>query len=278
MKSFIFLPIPDPLKSIVASIVIIDLEFSSFPANNEYVYPWTAKASIFFTLTSEPLLIKHKEDYLSVPLCYVVGPRLVNDTINYGKKRRLVGISFKPGGFYRIMGIPVNLLNTENLDLHQMFGKETEEIEEKLKEAGNNSEILKIIENFLLKRIYSIRSFSLFDLAIQHCVDTNGATKIEQLASIAGISIRQFERKCIESLGISPKLFARLTRFAKAYHLKETNPALSWLNIALESGYYDQMHLIHDFQTFSGYSPSDINWMKAFDLRIMSLHFGKERI
>jgi AraC-like DNA-binding protein len=29
-----------------------------------------------------------------------------------------------------------------------------------------------------------------------------------------------------------------------------------WTQIALDCGYYDQAHLIHDFQSFSGFTPS----------------------
>lgn len=40
--------------------------------------------------------------------------------------------------------------------------------------------------------------------------------------------------------------------------MHETSPTLSWINIAHEAGYYDQMHMIRDFKVFAGVNPSVI--------------------
>ncbi|ASK32331.1 hypothetical protein CEY12_20585 [Chryseobacterium sp. T16E-39] len=275
MNPFTYLPIHQALKQVIQSIVIVDIDLLAYNLDTEYCYPWTATTSIFFTLSNDPLYLKQNNQYYSLPLCYVVGPRLVNDVINFGNKRRTLGITFKAGGFQRLMGVPVNLLTKENVDLHQIFGRETQEVEERLKEADSNIEILIIIESFLLKRLYLMGKFSLFDLSIEQCVEANGNTQISKLASVAGLSIRQFERKCKERLGLSPKLFSRLTRFGNAYRLKELNPNLNWTYIAYDSGYYDQMHLIHDFKMFSGYSPSMINKIESYNIKVMSFLQGK---
>ncbi|ASK28778.1 hypothetical protein CEY12_01020 [Chryseobacterium sp. T16E-39] len=276
MEPLTFLPINNRLKKIVESIVIIDIDCDQYDLKREYQYPWTAKASIFFTLSDEKLLIKENGKYQKLPFCYTVGPRLVNDVINIGEKRRkIVGVTFKAGGFHRLMGIPVNLLTKENTNTHHIFGKETEEVEERLREAKNNIEILSIIESFLFRRIESLPAFSLFDLALEQCVESKGNIKIGELASISGLSIRQFERKCEISLAVAPKLFARLTRFTSAFMMKENNLKLNWSNIAYESGYFDQMHLIKDFRMFSGYNPNMMNQIENFDVKIMTILEGK---
>jgi AraC-like DNA-binding protein len=43
-----------------------------------------------------------------------------------------------------------------------------------------------------------------------------------------------------------------------AMDAKVRTPARSWLTIAHEFGYHDQMHMIKDFQMLSGDSPSGI--------------------
>ena len=43
-----------------------------------------------------------------------------------------------------------------------------------------------------------------------------------------------------------------------AMDAKVTPPARSWLTIAHEFGYHDQMHMIKDFQKLSGDTPSGI--------------------
>jgi len=78
------------------------------------------------------------------------------------------------------------------------------------------------------------------------------------LASRACLSIRQFERVFKQRIGLPPKHFSRLVRFAHAWTIKEQQPDISWTKIAYECGYFDQMHLIRDFQEFAGVNPSSI--------------------
>ena len=82
--------------------------------------------------------------------------------------------------------------------------------------------------------------------------------KIDQLASHACLSTRQLERIFQQRIGLPPKHFSRLVRFAQAWIIKEQQPGISWIKIAHECGYFDQMHLIRDFQKFAGVNPSSI--------------------
>ena len=56
-------------------------------------------------------------------------------------------------------------------------------------------------------------------------------------------------------LGISPKLLARILRFNRAVELSAT--PLAWAEVSQTCGYYDQAHMVRDFQQFSGYSPTE---------------------
>ena len=71
------------------------------------------------------------------------------------------------------------------------------------------------------------------------------------------MSVRTFERRFIEQVGISPKLYSKLLRFNDASLMKSMHPEKSWTSIAYECNYYDQMHLIKDFKQFSGYTPTE---------------------
>ena len=92
----------------------------------------------------------------------------------------------------------------------------------------------------------------------------NGLLTIEETASLACLSVKQFERKCRERIGMNPKMYSRILRFSKAYRLRETYPHLSWISIAYEAGYFDQMHMIRDFKDFAGVNPSIIERELAF--------------
>ena len=57
-------------------------------------------------------------------------------------------------------------------------------------------------------------------------------------------------------MGITPKRFARVARFQNALDARVRMPGRSWLDIAVNAGYHDQMHLIHDFEALSGFTPT----------------------
>ncbi|MFD7892918.1 helix-turn-helix domain-containing protein, partial [Streptomyces albidoflavus] len=57
-------------------------------------------------------------------------------------------------------------------------------------------------------------------------------------------------------LGLSPKTFARVLRFAHAHELAVDGDPLPWGEVAAVSGYADQAHLVRDWREFTGRSPT----------------------
>jgi AraC-like DNA-binding protein len=54
---------------------------------------------------------------------------------------------------------------------------------------------------------------------------------------------------------LPPKTAARLLRFEHARGLAERVKAPDFARIAVETGYYDQSHLINEFRSFTGRTP-----------------------
>ena len=114
---------------------------------------------------------------------------------------------------------------------------------------------MKILDNFFLKRLHSSDSLKptavdMRLLASEQCGVFAAAVKI-------GIGERQLERRCLECTGIAPKLLSRISRFQRAIEKHRTGHG-SWMKIAHEVGYYDQMHLIRDFHDLGGGAPTEV--------------------
>lgn len=272
MRPFTFLSVNPSLSQWVEAITIMNVDFKHSSLQSVYCCPGLSKTHIFLTISEEPLLVKSAEDenFTIYPTNFIIGPRLTNDIINFGSKRHVVGITFKAGGLQSLIGLPMNELTNKELDASLVFGREIKELEVRLKEAKRDIEVQSLVESFLLKKSASIKNAQPFDRAIDKLVKSNGNIPIETIASYAGISLRQLERNCQLRLGIAPKLFARLIRFSGAYMLKEKRPYLGWANIAYEFGYFDQMHLIRDFKSFSGYTPTVIETMLPSSVKIVT--------
>jgi len=74
----------------------------------------------------------------------------------------------------------------------------------------------------------------------------------------AAVSLRQSERRFHYQVGMRPKLYSRIARFEAALDRKARSQTKSWTEIAHELGYYDQMHLVHDFGQFPGETPTNL--------------------
>jgi AraC-like DNA-binding protein len=71
-----------------------------------------------------------------------------------------------------------------------------------------------------------------------------------------GLSPRRFIELFRRQVGLPPKVFCRVRRFQNVLQMVHQRTEIDWVRVALECGYYDQAHFIHDFQSFSGLTPS----------------------
>jgi AraC-like DNA-binding protein len=192
------------------------------------------------------------------PSIVVVGAMYTRVNLIVRKRLKCVRVDFFPGGLYRLLGIPMTHLFDGGFNAFDILGNEMAEINEKILEAPDNDTSKSIVEEFLMKKRNQLKTTLPFDFAMRKLMRNDGNISIEKIASLACLSLRQFERKCVERIGMPPKSFARIVRFSKAYRLREARLALTWTAIAHEAGYFDQMHFIRDFKEFAGVTPQII--------------------
>jgi AraC-like DNA-binding protein len=190
------------------------------------------------------------------PPSVIIGPQYTRVNIMVKKTLRAVRVDFCPGGLHRLLVIPMTRLFDEGLDTMDIWGHEVRSVNEQISNTEDMQERAGIVERFLLQKAAGRKTLQPLDEALRMLMKSDGKLPIENIASLACLSLRQFERKCAERLGLSPKMFARIVRFSKAYRIREAQPGITWTSIAYEAGYYDQMHLIRDFKEFAGVTPS----------------------
>ena len=222
-------------------------------------FPPVPQHSLFFYLR-EPIKTFSKTKELIVnPPTLIVGPQLTRVDVQMGHHHLIVHVGFKPGGLYQLIGTSMHELIDQNYSATDILGPEADAVLEQLRNTADWRELVLIVERFLLKKLCGNKQTKSFDSAISLLLSRNGNIPIDTVAATACLSLKQFERKCKERIGLPPKLFARLARFSSAYRLKEANPQLSWTSICYDCGYFDQMHLIRDFKEFAGVTPKVIS-------------------
>jgi transcriptional regulator GlxA family with amidase domain len=78
---------------------------------------------------------------------------------------------------------------------------------------------------------------------------------VGELAERYGRSMRQVERIFAERVGVSPKVYARLMRLKFGMRLGLAVDRPDWAGIAMEAGYFDQSHMVREFQAMNGATP-----------------------
>ena len=95
---------------------------------------------------------------------------------------------------------------------------------------------------------------------------------VRDVAREVGICQRRLSQVFAAHVGLPPKLFSRILRFERARTLADQIKRLDWAQLASMCGYFDQSHLINDFQEFSGLSPTEYLRRHQPDRRLKSHH------
>ena len=84
---------------------------------------------------------------------------------------------------------------------------------------------------------------------------TRASGSVYAIAAELGVSERHVRRVFRETVGVSPKAFARIARFQRALGVAREDARAGWAAIAAAAGYYDQPHLIAEFRAIAGVTP-----------------------
>ena len=166
----------------------------------------------------------------------------------------LAGIRFHPGGTLPFVRTPMHEITDQVTDLSGI----SPHLERQLLSASSGfktlSERIAAIESVLINNLMRSKLNSQTLTLAAKVVADRGLVSVDQLARDAGISARQLERRFLNEVGLGPKMLGRIMRFQQVFRAVESCEG-TWVPVAVECGYYDQAHLIRDFNQFAHQTP-----------------------
>lgn len=105
---------------------------------------------------------------------------------------------------------------------------------------------------------------------------TAGRVSIESLAEETGYTPRYLDRSFREETGLSPKQLAKIVRFQTAVSALNAPNGRNLTEIAMDLGYYDQSHFVHDFKAFTGLTPKNMRRCSVQMRMIKSCKFCRQ--
>ncbi|MCB0706994.1 MAG: helix-turn-helix transcriptional regulator [Saprospiraceae bacterium] len=203
-------------------------------------------------------------DWISRPRLFVGGLHSRSYSVKPARKNtHLISIQFKANGANYFIPEKLHLYKNKIIDLLDVFNVRQLDKLEHVRITSDFPEILKELETFLLS-IFRERADSPVDTALALLQQQNGFCRMDELAWQTGISRSQFRKRFREEIGMSPKEYSKILRInAITRHLTNSNNTGNLTNLTYQLGYFDQSHLIKDFQSVAGMSPKKFqrkNW------------------
>ncbi len=239
---------------LVAQFAFKDL--SEFPPIR--AYPTNPEEAIRFIITGK-LFTNNPATGITreTPTISLIGQPTARQNLQITHEYLMLYVRFQPGSLFKLLHIPMTMLIDQHVDATAILGKEISELFEQLGFCSTHDAMISILNNYFLKKSSCLKNNS-------HPVDDIGRMilqnpqgfNLEKTANEACLSYRQFEKRFEQLIGITPKYYARICRFYQAFELKEYNPELDWLSIAVKTGYNDYQHLAKDFKEFAGTTPN----------------------
>lgn len=185
----------------------------------------------------------HSSGYLDIKSC--------------GSVKMLV-VVFQPYGVKALLRRPMGEFYNYNIPVSDIDDKPLEDLSKRLQDQQDFQMCVELIEQFFIKRLVGFDSYNYkrLSLAIE-AINTKIEIDSSKLADITCLSKKQFQRVFIDYIGATPKDFSRIVRFHRALYILQNNPSISLSQLAFESGYYDQPHMVKEFKYFSGYTPTE---------------------
>ncbi len=214
---------------------------------------------IVFNLGGRVLISKDGISYTEMAPVALTGLYTGGRFIQYIGDVHLVGVVFKPGFGHLFVQDSLAFYQDCLVDASVIFGQRAPVLLEQLLDINDEAAKHQFLEVFLWQLLQEkSRKSPDFRMAgaAQQILNTHGTTGLETLQKSHYMSERNFRRKFVEMVGMSPKQYSiiiRLKSFCKRYELG----GITYAELLTEFDYEDYSHLTKDFQKIAGTTPSD---------------------
>ncbi len=168
----------------------------------------------------------------------------------------VVGVRFRADGVPAVIRGPQHRLAGLTLDLGDLSATLARQLRDACEAQPAVSRAVRAVDDCLLRHLDDSRIDPCVRGGIRSIQRGRGAVSVGTLATWTGVSRRHLERRFQEVVGLSPKRFARITRFQHALRIFEQGASgHRGVATAAACGYADQSHFIREFSELAGCSP-----------------------
>jgi len=168
----------------------------------------------------------------------------------------VAGFAINPGGWRSLFDRSARDYADEMLPLSAAWGSLTDKLWSKINAATDDAGLVAAMENAIIARLtwIGLRQPDEQMTAFAAIARSDSTIRIDDAAAQLGLSVRQLERRCLATFGLSPKAVLRRSRFLDMATAMRGFSSPSEEELAALR-YFDQSHLTREFKRFAGMTP-----------------------
>jgi AraC-like DNA-binding protein len=179
---------------------------------------------------------------------------------------QVFGIKFKPGGFRPLLKFAVAKLADRLVPAKEILGKYILNLRDVALSDKPEDEKIEAANEFFRARLTKPNpNIALAQKIVDQILNEPEILTVDDLAERSGLGKRSLQRLFNEYVGVSPKWVIRRYRLHELVERFNRGTETDWAALALDLGYFDQAHLINDFRTMTGYSPTEYRALLSKD-------------
>lgn len=245
---------PPELKAVVKKITVIT-DDNPFAVQNSIPYFADGLPGIYFQESGHDIILNRNERKLSRLFLY--GQTVKPITISTIGTFKAIIVHFFPPALKSLYGIDAHELTDTCMDYSLLPGAEAADLKDRLLEETNTSIQISILVNAVRRLLHTIRPATNGELyyATNRISRSGGAISLPSLQKELKISERTFQRRFLQHVGITPRLYIRICKFYAVLNVLESHSFHKLTDLAYDHGFSDQSHFNRTFKEFTGYTP-----------------------
>jgi AraC-like DNA-binding protein len=170
---------------------------------------------------------------------------------------KALGVRFRAGCFRPFWGAPISQLSDRVVPGVLVFGPLAEKTRVTIMSAETDAEMAGGAESLLFSCLPEPDPVASQVADLVSLINSDPSLRrVDQLAVVAGVSVRSLQRLFGDYVGVSPKWVMRRARLHEAALRADGGEPVDWAALAVDLGYADQAHLTREFTATIGVPPS----------------------
>jgi AraC-like DNA-binding protein len=188
-----------------------------------------------------------RNDSLVRGRCFVVGPRSRFADVAMANRTVTCGVRLRAGALPLLARVAAADFTDRSVAVEDVFGAHGKQLTERLHELQSPVAAAGMIADFLSRKWPGADRVARLPLGRY--------ARVDEMAAEAGVPTRTLRSRLMQHVGLSPKRLIRIERLHRALASFQRRSS-AWAEVATNSGFADQAHMIREFRDLLGESPT----------------------